>query len=164
MNQEIIPIDFQYLDVEFLPYYLTAERIQLEWKPEIDLEWTIDPETTKFYVGVRFGEGRYNDHENPPVDFHSVTFTRIRNKNSVRGCYMEAEGIKSIFPLGMRNPRIPPKWPLEEVIKLQLLRIHYLKKYGMDTWVNHEDFISALMKFNREHPCDYMAEYLCNWL
>jgi hypothetical protein len=141
--EQIIPLDFSVLDVRFLPYYLTAERVEVEWNfgyPEDA------PDYTKFYVGFEFHQGYVAD--NDEVLEHFVTFTALRNKNQKWGGYQIADDIIStVQGLGVRNPCIPPKWPMSEVVRYKLRDFENLRKLRSAPWINRQPVYEAISDF-----------------
>ena len=142
MEPENTPLDFQYLELEFLPYFLTSERVQVSWKPEIEDRFIVKPEFNKFYISLRLLQAGLQDHMHPPYDVHTVVFNRIRNYNHSYGYNMDADLVDEIIPLGMRHPWFR-EMPVVEVVDKKLghfKTLHILHS----RWVNHELFIEAV--------------------
>jgi hypothetical protein len=144
-----VPVDFTELDVRFLPYYLTAEKVGIEWD-DVD-EFIIANHIKEFYVGINFTEGYYtytnirlaNERVRP------ISFMRLPNKNSKSGFVMESKLIIDVFGLGIYNPNIQPNWSREDVIKNKLAIFKSIRR-DYPNWINHRGFFQALDEYGFE--------------
>jgi len=122
-------IDYRHLDVKFLPYWLTAEKIEVIWNQEyMDDKYIVKP--TQFYVNIRYN--------------HSPRF--LRGSQSISGRSIDHSNVETIIGLGVRDPRIPPMWPMKEVVKFRLKTLTNLESLygGVWRWGEMKD---ALEKF-----------------
>ncbi len=152
------PLDFGMLDDRLLPYYLTAERVEIEWAEwnASEMEesantnlygvWRVHEDITKFYVGVHV-INRWSDNDRT---LNSIHFIRLPRKNSVNGYPMALHSIKSVRGLGMRNPSVPRRWPMSEVVRVKLLELQVIYKKN-PLWTNCQSFFNALTQFSQDY-------------
>jgi hypothetical protein len=124
-------IDYRLLDVRFLPYWLTAEKIEVIWKHKT--KYTDKP--TQFYVSLRQN--------------HTPRFKRAWKRSDILhggSIPVEYTMVETIIALGVRDPRIPPMWPMKEVVKFRLKTLTNLESLygGVWRWGEMKD---ALEKF-----------------
>ena len=128
-------IDYRHLDVKFLPYWLTAEKIEVIWNQEyMDDKYIVKP--NQFYVSLRQN--------------YTPRFRRTwKRSDIVHGDsipIIESTMVETIIGLGVRDPRIPPMWPMKEVVKFRLKTLTNLESLygGVWRWGEMKD---ALEKF-----------------
>jgi hypothetical protein len=143
-NASNIPVDFSELDVRFLQYYLTAERVGIEWEDTEYHKLIMAKNMKEFFVGVNFIKGHDKYDETIP---HSISFMRLPNKNSKTGHDMQSEFIVDIYGLGAYN--MESECSMNDVIKNKLAIFRSIFR-DYPNWINHRGFFQALDDFNHE--------------
>ena len=136
-------VDLRYLDVRFLSYYLTGEKVEINWIPTKEFP-NEERGPTKFFVGYRIVEGMEEPVEPEDADtiieFQRLPYSHMK-LNSRSGQEIFEELIDSVIGLGIRHHSIPSSWNNDRLIKSRLEPFQDLTdpKYG--PWINHEAFI-----------------------
>ena len=140
---EEIPVDLSDLDLRFLPFFLTAERVRIEWLQRLE-EWIAAKSVKSFYVGLKFIHGCQYGNDIEP---HSLVFRRMRNKNSVRGWHINPYAIKSIIGVGIHNQLPYDKMSMNQIIELKLSQLASIHE-TYSNWINYKELEKAMMEFN----------------
>lgn len=153
-----ISLDFSDLELEFLPYFLTSERVHIEWIPEKDKDWIVAESLKSFYVALEFiegfqqeiiVEGDAGDGIEIQIEPHYVIFNRLRNKNSKTSYIMESEVIETITGMGICHPNMSREWTLDQIVRANFYDFLTLQNM-YPNWINHEGFVEALKEFDLE--------------
>jgi hypothetical protein len=167
MNRNLneIPVDFSKLDIRFLPHYLTAERVRIEWIEKPHPKSIAAGNFTDFYVGIDFTMGCYRytnmDFSDSHVDLldgeaseyiepHIIEFNRLPKKNSKYSYILESDMIANVIGLSFRNPTIPPEMSMHDLIKRQMNTFRSIRKMNPN-WINCEEFDQAISEFKKEY-------------
>jgi len=143
-----IGIDWSSLDLKFLPYFLTTERIEIEWKEGTDLMRLDGRDLKRFYVGIEFSEGWVSQGSGEIMPHH-VNFVRRKNYNSIQNVeFLESEHIGEIRGLGKRPPYFKDM-NMGEVALWQVRKLNWFK-FMSRYWYNYVPVINAIKEFYKE--------------
>lgn len=118
-------IDYRLLDVRFLPYWLTAEKIEIIW----DQEYTgnID-KPTQFYINLR--------QNHTPRFRRSCTASNIPHGSLLQSSnhYPKHSMVETVIGLGVRDPKISSTWSMKEVVNWRLNKLTSLESLYGGVW------------------------------
>jgi hypothetical protein len=132
-------IDYRQLDLRFLPYWLTAEKIEVIWDQEyMDDKYIVKP--TQFYINLR--------QNHTPRFRRSCTASNIPHGSLLQSSnhYPKHSMVETVIGLGVRDPKILSTWSMKEVVNWRLNKLASLESLygGVWRWGEMKD---ALEKF-----------------
>jgi hypothetical protein len=136
-------VDFDELDLRFLPYYMTRERVQITYKDKS----TVKPAPkSNCYIDLC----QYlNDRDNRIF----LVFERFERITSKHGKDIYSDEVESIQGLGMHRP--PPAWSIrhkdDDCIGFGFDQFLIFKNSHWGPWAGHEPLMAAMKEFEKEY-------------
>lgn len=132
-------VDFDELDLRFLPYFMTRERVQIIYKDGSSVK---PAPTHNCYIDLCH---YHNDRENRIF----LVFERFPSITSKNGKDIYSDEVESIQGLGMH--RKPPSWCIyhkdDDCINYGISQFNIFRKSHWGPWAGYEPLMEAMKQF-----------------